>query len=733
MTLLAIGASRTLVLGDNGYLNVASNGGFWSLLGVPNVGLPVSLSFGPLPSRRRTGVSKEGVTYTITNSSCNTLDYDYYSGDGGLTQDQVAATQALVSGPGKKPCAALGYYSRSSNYAYVNANASATTPTPIQPNTASSWGVPEFYIPAQIGDIIEFEFNGRVNTDAASGLVLSLWSCGGSVMKDVSSTARTLQSVAGFLTIAAASTAVLSKSVFFTVKAEDIDDNGYVKLRMYGANSSGTAASRTHTFVGYGGNGVVCYMMLMNHRKNAAGQYQVTTVYPGGVKGGTLSVTTTGGAYGSVTPFDSGASDIVFAATALDVVRFQARFGITTNGAAGVRATLVIVKNGAAFRIANTGVTPVDVNGPVSDSVGGTAPVVINSAFRVRDTDISSDGKVYLRLNLTATGSTGSLAHTILGTDTNGGASYWRAVNMGSGWRYVLLPSIASFEGGTDAEVASLQEPAWWFDGSKHNILYSCPKTGNVGWATAPALKGPWTKYSSKVLGNGLGVTGNFGRGSVLYENGILYYYGNAGAARIECFYGPSPMTWVKVTAGALTGFPTGSNTVENTSVKKGPDGNYWMWVEVLNTAATNWQMSLAKATSPQGPFTYVTGAEVLTSLQQIAGGTTNGPDAEWTGAYWRMIHHASPIAPSVVPSIPYFETSVDGQTWAHKAIGADGLPNGLLMPLLCVDHNQAADPAIATDSTGTYVFMSSNITSTFDKGGIIVNDPDAWPISFAI
>ena len=98
MTILAIGSSVTLSVGDGGFINVATGGGLAVALITPTVGTASTVNLGPLAERRRFGIFTEGAQVTVTNVSCAGFDYDY-SGSG-LTQDQVISVQALVAGTG---------------------------------------------------------------------------------------------------------------------------------------------------------------------------------------------------------------------------------------------------------------------------------------------------------------------------------------------------------------------------------------------------------------------------------------------------------------------------------------------------------------------------------------------------------------------------------------------------------------------------------------------------------
>jgi len=643
---------------------------------------------------------------------------------GGVPSSQLATLEE----PGV--ASQIGYIGKGTNYPYVNANAAGAVPTVVLPRTSTVFSSSDIVLPARIGDLIEVTFSGRVNTDAASGLILSLWSAGGQNFRDVTSGVTGLQSVAGFLTIAAASTATQKATVLFTVRAEDIDANGMIVLRLFGANSAG-AGPATHTFVAAAANGVINMILGKNLRKNKAGQAAVTVAYPGGVKGGNLAFSTTGGAFGTLGPVDpTGATDIVMSATALDVIQIEllGRYTAATN----MRWLVFIMKNGVAWKNAHTGSSTISFDGPIADTNSGTQSVSTFTALRVRDVDLVN-GTLTLRLYCVAASGTGTQNHTLLGSDNQGGYTVFKAANIGSAWRYAITPTLA-WEGAADTGSASLQESGLWHDGSKWNMIYTAAKTLYLGWATSPTLKNAvWTKYPNPILGNGVGgVAGGCNRGSAFFENGVVYiYFRGAPGGAIGCIYGPTPANTTLV-ANVMNGLPANFTTFENSKVVKGPDGAYWMWWEGLHTPTGKWQQVLSRSTSPLGPF--ITVASPLTTLQVISNGTANSPDVVSTGTGWRMCHHATPNSTLSVPSIPFLADSVDGQNWVRRGVGADGTANGLVMTHTDAGNSQQmADPSVEVEDGLAYLFASWNINTSPEQGGIVVNDPKSWPIAYGV
>lgn len=94
MTAIAIGASATVTVNDIGSVSVASNGGFGTV-SITAVGEePRFINFGPEPLRRNFGVFREGARVVISNTSCNSLEYDAPN-SGGVAMPFILAQTAV--------------------------------------------------------------------------------------------------------------------------------------------------------------------------------------------------------------------------------------------------------------------------------------------------------------------------------------------------------------------------------------------------------------------------------------------------------------------------------------------------------------------------------------------------------------------------------------------------------------------------------------------------------------
>lgn len=94
MTTLAAGSSVTVTLANNGFLEIATNGGFGSVTITPTSGAAVTESFGPAPYRKRWSGYPEGASAVLSNTSAAAFDYETDS------TNLPSTVQALVSRAG---------------------------------------------------------------------------------------------------------------------------------------------------------------------------------------------------------------------------------------------------------------------------------------------------------------------------------------------------------------------------------------------------------------------------------------------------------------------------------------------------------------------------------------------------------------------------------------------------------------------------------------------------------
>ena len=72
-TPVAVGAPQVITLGDQGFVSIASNGGFFTVAATPAIGIATSRVYGPEPVRTLLGPYPVSASLTVTNTSCSSL------------------------------------------------------------------------------------------------------------------------------------------------------------------------------------------------------------------------------------------------------------------------------------------------------------------------------------------------------------------------------------------------------------------------------------------------------------------------------------------------------------------------------------------------------------------------------------------------------------------------------------------------------------------------------------
>ena len=90
MTTLAIGASVSLTLAKNGFLEIATNGGLGSVSITPTGGALVTAAWGPEPVRKRWQGYPEGAAVVLSNLTAPSVDYE--SDFSGLPNDGLGVS-----------------------------------------------------------------------------------------------------------------------------------------------------------------------------------------------------------------------------------------------------------------------------------------------------------------------------------------------------------------------------------------------------------------------------------------------------------------------------------------------------------------------------------------------------------------------------------------------------------------------------------------------------------------
>lgn len=97
MTTLAAESAVSLLISNNGFLEVATGGGFGSVTITPTGGVAVSEAWGPAPFRKRWTGYPDGAAVSLTNTTSASFDYETD------TTNLPLAVQALVQGGGNAP------------------------------------------------------------------------------------------------------------------------------------------------------------------------------------------------------------------------------------------------------------------------------------------------------------------------------------------------------------------------------------------------------------------------------------------------------------------------------------------------------------------------------------------------------------------------------------------------------------------------------------------------------
>lgn len=325
-----------------------------------------------------------------------------------------SAPSAAIN-PNSQPIATTAFPDKGDNFSFITTSALGHAPSPIKPDSSL-----DIMLPAQVGDIVRYEFSGTVATPAATGLTLSAWSIGGSQSRDWSSGITSLQSVSGFANIPAGNFYVsprisINPTVSNTVQASDIDANGMITLRLYGTNST-AAGIQTHLFIDYPGNGTICQVRAINLKNNQSAATALRTViaYPNKTKGTDLKFTTTTNPFTqSVAVNPSGAFDIIIPATELDVISYHLQGAIQGN--LGLRFSVWSI-GGSALRSWTDDASSYNPDsGLYQISGGNTQTLNATIANRVIESDLDAKGNITLRLNVLNTNGGGIAHYTFLG------------------------------------------------------------------------------------------------------------------------------------------------------------------------------------------------------------------------------------------------------------------------------------------------------------------------------
>jgi hypothetical protein len=604
------------------------------------------------------------------------------------------------------------------NSAFSITGSSASAPVPWSglagwAITGSSAVTQDILLPANVGDFVEYFLTALIGTSATSGIILSVWSINGSQYREwftgtIGSSVTAIPAASAFFTQAAnivpqnASTAKCGNKVI----ASDLDSNGFIRLRLYAANSNASSSTYSHYLYGYAASGTIgCY--AINWREGKPQELTEVIAYPGYTPGANATINTAGTQQATLNPIlDAATGANKFAlkikANPLDYIKVECQLFIPITANVCRPDFSLWSIGGSLPREWSTGVTNYTQGATykcIGQSNGNPTTISISVMQRVMDTDIDANGYVTLQMMTTDYNSSGSgstYTRVLNGTDSaTGRLSYMRAQVIPSEHKLLL-----SAPGGAWNNAAP-QEPSIFYWNNQWNMLFTMTYNSSAGtwWATCPTMTGTYTIQGTAALLP-------YFENNVYIENNTLYvYYRNAGG-----------VIGVRSTAGSVASIAQAAETVAlnsaafNSAIVKGPGGTYYMFADTYTMPGYGapWAMGVWCSNSPTGPFTAL--SNPVNGLDFSAAYVCSAGWAEWTGEYFRLLTHLSPVANTVSPTYIYEALSSDGINWKYPNIGLDGYPCPLIKnPQEFSGWNQAADPVAIRVEDDLYIFYDLN------------------------
>lgn len=254
-----------------------------------------------------------------------------------------------------------------------------------------------------------------------------------------------------------------------------------------------------------------------------------------------------------------------------------------------------------------------------------------------------------------------------------------------------------------------MSEPNVWFDHGTWRMLY----TGGwahaaVGYATAPSLAGPWTKYAGNpVIGHGHGGWAGDAQEPSLFrdQRGMIFVFfspgtdhpGVAGHGDLMVATGTSPMQLRTAAAPALRWSPQ-RLAIVNVAVVQTPAGFRMLFesrVKQRTSDGALWVMGSAHGTTP---LHFDVDEFPILALQQ-GRGAFGGPWLTRSAGHFTLLYHASQMG-SLGTDI-YRATSPDLHSWALD-------PEPLVTRRPPTEVDQVADPFGVTVGDRRWLFASA-------------------------
>jgi hypothetical protein len=266
-----------------------------------------------------------------------------------------------------------------------------------------------------------------------------------------------------------------------------------------------------------------------------------------------------------------------------------------------------------------------------------------------------------------------------------------------------------------------VQEPSvWYHNGRWHMIHTGGSSSPGLGYAWAINPRGPWTKHTGPVLGQGTGgLAGGTYHTNVYVEGSTAYCYfpdlAAGGMLKVATADLSDPTTWTIV--GTVMDLPPNSSEFGNTFlVKEG--STYYLFYEC--EYSNNWQIGIATATSPTGTFTSIQ-LPLNTLWPESRSSNVGGMWVAKENGQWVMWYHRGPQASvgGPLPTEIHRATSTDMINWTP-------LDNG--RPVLTrespQDVDQVADPFLVEAENVWYLFWEGFDNTAGDAAATIFASP---------
>ena len=623
---------------------------------------------------------------------------------------------AIPVGAGVRPPVAVMVPIESTN---VIPSLSSQTPVPLQVSMNQLFM--DVVIPANVGDNLQYILSGNAAANAASGLIFSVWSIGGTAFREwnTGTVGAAVSAIASAKALYSLAAGVGSSFGRFTAKctnkviASDIDPAGMVTLRLYIANAA-AGGPFTHNWFSFSPSGHGAAIGI--NWRQAAPKPSVYA-YPGVTMTGAGLINTSGTAGVTMNPVTDSTGQIPFdvnlSARVGDVIVYDCALAMP--GSAVCTPVLSAWTVGGSLsrniEVKSTAAVPTAGNKDLGAYNNGGAFFMRQTAyFRVLDTDLDPNG--ICRIRMYATDNSHSQAINTKAINPNDGAgniSYAAATLIPAEFT-TLITAVGGLSTGAPQEGQIWQDPSGVW-----NILFKDTVNGVLGaWlAQSNLVAGPYIrKGSSPVIGQPF----YGGQISRYLENGITYlYYRDQSSGSLFCQFGPSLSQ-----LGAPVSVLSPQKSTFNSKVVRGPGGVYYLFAD-----DAGFNTYVATGPTPVGPFTLV--QDPVTLVNGTALTWIGSAEVEWTGGYFRMFCHAG-IGGQNSPTYIFVLTSNDGITWTFMNYNLAGTPTPIWKNYQEWNWGQVADARVVRDQAGN-VYIMYDINQNLTPAFLALSNPLQMPV----